>query len=149
MAASVNEIITGEYDYKGDAVIYCDTDSVVFDTIIKTYIGNSYKDITIEDLFYSGNIFWKDGDKEYSRNDDVKVIHYDNGKLKYDNYNYVYRHKVSKRKFKITDINGKSVTVTEDHSIMVLENDKLVEKKPVDLKKGDKIISLQNYKGVC
>lgn len=30
MAATVNEIITGVYDYKGDAVIYCDTDSSYF-----------------------------------------------------------------------------------------------------------------------
>lgn len=30
MAATVNEIITGVYDYKGDAIIYCDTDSSYF-----------------------------------------------------------------------------------------------------------------------
>jgi DNA polymerase elongation subunit (family B) len=28
MAAQANEIITGEYNYKGDAIIYGDTDSV-------------------------------------------------------------------------------------------------------------------------
>lgn len=143
MSAQVNEFIAEKYDHNGDAVIYGDTDSVAFDSIISICNNTYKKDITIEDLFYKGDICWKEGDKEYSRNDDIKVINYDNGNLKYNNYNYVYRHKVSKRKFKITDINGKSVTVTEDHSIMVLEDDNLVEKKPVDLKNGDKIICLK------
>lgn len=142
MAASVNEVITGTYDYKGDTVIYCDTDSVVFDSIIKIHYEKTQKDITIEELFHRGEIYWQDGDKEYSRNDKIKVINYNNGNLRYENYNYVYRHKVSKKKYKITDNEGNTVTVTSDHSIMVLENDKLVEKKPTELKKGDKIISL-------
>jgi DNA polymerase elongation subunit (family B) len=47
MAAKVNEIIAGEYDYKGDAVIYADTDSAYFSAypILK-------KDI------HAGNIKW-------------------------------------------------------------------------------------------
>lgn len=42
MAAQVNELITGEYDYKGDAVIYCDTDSSYFSAypILKEQIEN-------------------------------------------------------------------------------------------------------------
>jgi DNA polymerase elongation subunit (family B) len=30
MAAQINEIVTGKYDYRGDAVYYCDTDSCYF-----------------------------------------------------------------------------------------------------------------------
>lgn len=143
MAAQVNELIAGEYNHTGDAVIYCDTDSLIFDSIIKTYINGKQSDITIEDLFHKGTIFWKDGEKEYSRNDNIQVIKYDNGTLNYDNYNYVYRHKVSKKKYKITDSEGNSVTVTNDHSIMVLDDGVLIEKNPSELVKGDKIIS--NY----
>lgn len=143
MAAQVNELIAGEYDYKGDAVIYCDTDSIAFDSIIKTYVNGKQQDITVEELFNKGDIFWKEGKKEYSRNDDIRVVKYEDGELKYDNYNYVYRHRVSKKKYKITDSEGNSVTVTNDHSIMVLDDGVLIEKKPSELVKGDKIISLK------
>ena len=63
--------------------------------------------------------------------------------VNYQNYNYVYRHKVSKKKFKVTTTNGKSVIVTEDHSVMVITSDgELISKKPNELIEGDKIISL-------
>jgi intein/homing endonuclease len=57
-------------------------------------------------------------------------------------YNYVYRHKVSKARYKITTVNGKEVVVTEDHSVMVLVNGKLVEKKPIDIHEGDVVITV-------
>ena len=44
--------------------------------------------------------------------------------------------------YRIKAKKGKFVEVTEDHSVMVLENGKLVEKKPIELKKSDKIISI-------
>ena len=47
MAATVNEIFTGVYDYKGDTIIYCDTDSSYFSAY------SVYKD-KIE----SGEIMW-------------------------------------------------------------------------------------------
>lgn len=42
MAAQVNQLIAGEYDYKGDAVIYCDTDSSYFSAypLLKEQIDN-------------------------------------------------------------------------------------------------------------
>ena len=47
MASHVNETITGEYDHKGDAVIYGDTDSVYF---------SAYK--TLKEDINAGNIPW-------------------------------------------------------------------------------------------
>jgi intein/homing endonuclease len=100
--------------------------------------------MNIEDLFNSGNIFWKDGDKEYSRNDKLQVAHYSPNEqsVDFENYNYIYRHKVSKRRFRITTASGKTVDVTEDHSIMVLSDGMLVERKPTDLKVGDQVITI-------
>ena len=138
MAAETNKNITGEYDYLGKCVIYNDTDSVARDSVIRTSIG----DISIESLFLAGGLFWMEGGKEYSRNSEIQVAHYANGGLDYVNYNYVYRHKVTKKRFRIKTANGKSVIVTEDHSVMVQEGDKLVEKKPVELSVGDVIISV-------
>lgn len=142
MDAYTNECITGEYDHVGDAIIYGDTDSVAGDSLIKIKINDVDREVTIEELFLMGSNYWNNSSKEYSSNDKIKLLHFDKTNLKYVNYNYVYRHKVSKKRFKIKTHNGKSVTVTEDHSIMVLDGTNLTEKKPTDLKKGDKVITI-------
>jgi DNA polymerase elongation subunit (family B) len=140
MNAKVNEIITGEYDYVGKAIIYSDTDSVASNSVIKTTAG----DMTIERLFHAGSEFWNDGLKEYSCNPDIKIAHYSkDGKLGNVGYNYVYRHKVSKRRYKVTTSNRKEVIVTEDHSLMIMQSDgTLIEKKPADLVNGDIVITI-------
>jgi DNA polymerase elongation subunit (family B) len=143
MHSHVNECITGIYDHNGDAIIYGDTDSVAAESTINTTIG----EMSVERLFHCGTQFWKDGDKEYSANNDIKIAHIppDLGILSHStwvNYNYVYRHKVSKKRFKIKTANGKEVIVTEDHSVMVRVDGKLIEKKPTELTKGDVVISL-------
>lgn len=140
MGSKINEIIDGDYNYKGRSVIYGDTDSIAQDSIIRTNIG----DKSVEDMFLNGTIFWQEGDKEYSRNDDIKVMSYsqETNTAQLSKYDYVYRHKVKKKKFKITTSGGKSVVVTEDHSVMVLLDGVLIEKKPIDLTKDDIIIAL-------
>jgi DNA polymerase elongation subunit (family B) len=145
MISKVNEIITGKYDHLGESCIYSDTDSCESGSIIRTNIGS----LTIEELFNQGKITWFDGEKEYSRDDTIKVMHcnVDEDQLQFVNYNYVYRHKVSKRRFKISTANGKSVTVTEDHSIMVKTDTGYIEKKPSDLKPGDVVMTINNYQG--
>ena len=55
--------------------------------------------------------------------------------------NYVYRHEVEKEMFEITDCNGNSVVVTEDHSVMVRRNGTIVEVKPKDILDSDLIIT--------
>lgn len=132
MTAKTNEFIDGVYDHEGRSVIAGDTDSVASDSLIRTVNGN----MTIEELFYAGTEFWNIDDREFSKNPDIKIVHYsDDGTSKYQ---YVYRHKVRKKKYRITTDSGKSVVVTEDHSIMVKSVDgELVEKKPVDMNSSD------------
>jgi intein/homing endonuclease len=143
MAAKVNEIITGEYDHTGKAIVYGDTDSVAADSVICTQFNDRTIKQTIEELFLKGNLFWKEGDKEYSCNNNIQVAHCGkDGKLDYVKYNYVYRHKVSKGRYRIKTANGKEVIVTEDHSVMVLQGEDLVEKKPAELIPGDKVITI-------
>jgi DNA polymerase elongation subunit (family B) len=139
MTAQVNEIVCGEYNYLGKSILYNDTDSLESGSIIRTTSG----DLTIEELFNRGNLKWNSGDKEYSRDDDIQVIHCDGtDRLSYTNYNYVYRHKVSKRRFKIMTANGKTVTVTEDHSVMIKTDAGYIEKKPMDIKPGDIVMTI-------
>jgi len=140
MAGKINETIAGDYNHTGVSIIYGDTDSVDAESIIRTNLG----DKTVEDLFLSGSLFWQEGNKEYSRNDAVQVVSYlpEENKTTLSKYNYVYRHKVRKKKYRITTSSGKSVIVTEDHSVMVLIDGQLVEKKPTQLTKNDKVITL-------
>lgn len=144
MISKTNELLGGDYDHEGPSIVYGDTDSVAADSKIRTIQGDS----TIEELFLKGNVFWKEGDKEYSRNDDILIAHSGNtpaDKASFVKYNYVYRHKVkNKPRFRIKTQNGKEVTVTDDHSIMVLDKSgNLVEKKPSEIIKGDKVITLK------
>ena len=142
MGAETNKLLTGQYDHEGKTIIYGDTDSVSADSNVYIKCNNNEMSIAIKDLFMGGNVKWNDDDKEYSRNDTIKVLHSDRKNLDYVNYNYVYRHKVSKPKYKIKTANGKHVVVTGDHSIMILEGEDLIEKKPEELQKGDKVISV-------
>jgi len=144
MTQEINSILDNDKNHLGRSVIYNDTDSVAKESTIKVNRKDSIVDMNIEDLFNSGNIFWKNGDKEYSKNDKLQVAHYSthDQSVGFENYNYVYRHKVSKRRFRITTASGKTVDVTEDHSIMVLSDGILVERKPTDLKIGDQVITI-------
>lgn len=140
MNAKINENITGVYDYRGDAIVYADTDSVAKESIIRTNIG----DISIESLFNECEMKFSIGDKEYAKSDRFQVVGFDskNNKATFSSINYVYRHKVKKSRYKITDASGKTVIVTEDHSIMVERNKTLVEVKPSNLVTGDVVISI-------
>lgn len=142
MAAKANELLAGEYDETGRAVIYGDTDSCIGSTQIETSLGT----IRIEDLYdqclnHSGYV---EDDKEYAQDPDIMVMSYD--KTRDEPYmghiDYVYRHRVNKDLYEIEDEFGNVVTVTEDHSIMVERNSELIEVKPVDIDPEDVIISI-------
>jgi intein/homing endonuclease len=120
--------------------IYSDTDSVVGSSIIEVN-GNKIK---IEDYFNSvqGNFIKKDDFNE----DYVKVCKGDytpsvtnDLTIKQGEIKYVMKHKVKKRMFKIK-VRDKEVIVTEDHSIMVVRENKLISVKATEIIKGDEII---------
>lgn len=98
-----------------------DTDSVVGDTLI--YVNG--KKIKISDYYDSTR-------NQYIRKDDfnknfVKIANEGDTSLSINEQgiveekpiSYVMKHTVKKQMFKITDNNGNSVIVTEDHSIIV------------------------------
>jgi intein/homing endonuclease len=63
--------------------------------------------------------------------------------VKYGNIQYIEKHRVKKKQYKIKTKNGGSVKVTEDHSLMIMNNNgDLVEKTPKNIKSGDKIVKL-------
>jgi len=117
-----------------------DTDSCEGSTIIKTENG----DIKIEDLYKQingkliiddklNNNFIKEcnNKKAYGVNDEKEIV--------LEDINYIMKHKVKKRMYKIK-VKNKEVIVTADHSIIVLRNEKLIGVKPGEIQKTDKVL---------
>jgi len=120
-----------------DYVVYGDTDSVAGKSIIVTDQG----DIPISDL-WNISIEKSHDKKDYGLLPGIKALTFGNKSPVFKNINYIMRHKTSKKMFLIRyrDI---MVEVTEDHSIMVERNGFLLEVKPGDIIKKDKIIILE------
>ena len=118
--------------------MYGDTDSCVGDTNISTDKGL----IKIEDIYdlFDNEIEYRRG-KFIKRVEGIRALSYNTSTntLEYKDVKYVMKHKVRKRMFKIK-CNGSEIIVTNDHSIMVKRNDKVIDVKPSEIKKTDKII---------
>lgn len=122
-------------------VIYGDTDSAVSTTILRI---NS-EEITIGELFDSTDspITVTPSGAEVKRVEGKYSLTYTpEGGVQYQPVEYVMRHKVQKRMYRITS-GDKSVEVTCDHSLKVMRNGELIDVKPSELQKGDKIVRVQ------
>ena len=137
MMSNINECVTGEYQHDGASIVY--GDSVTGDSIIRTSDG----DITIEDLYNQSREHSRVGEKEYGVWNDATVLGFNSDTMTPvgAKINCVMRHKTKKKLYRITTSNGKQVTVTEDHSVMVDRDGFLVEVKPVDIQETDLIIT--------
>jgi len=120
MNAKINEILTGEYDHEGKAILYGDTDSVTEDTKIITNVG----EIDIKDLFDLCEKKYFSKNKEYARSDFLKVASFDkkNCFMIETEFDYIYRHYVDKEIYQIKLLSGNTVKVTEDHSLVYWNN---------------------------
>jgi DNA polymerase elongation subunit (family B) len=138
MDSHVNEAITGKYDHVGEAVIY--GDSVTEDTKIKTDSG----EITIKELFNQCQDHSIIEGKEYATQSFAKVVGFNifEDSPVMSEISYVMRHKTKKKIYEVTLSNGKSIKVTEDHSVMVDRDGFLLEVKPTEILDDDLIICL-------
>lgn len=125
-------------------ITYGDTDSCIESTLINTDKGN----IKISDIYSSKNskeIEYKPG-KFFKEVNGIKALSVSKDfKPEYKSVKYVMKHKVEKRLFKIK-CNGREVVITNDHSIMVKRDGKLIEVKPFEIKKTDKLILVKESK---
>ena len=139
MQGKINEIITGNYDYMGESIIY--GDSVTGDTKILTDDG----EITISQMFNQCLEKSIVNEKEYGLWPQHRVLGFnayeDNAVISVPSH--VMRHKTKKKIYEIELENGKLVKVTEDHSIMVDRDGFLLEVKPTEIKETDQIICLK------
>lgn len=119
--------------------IYSDTDSCVGDTLISTSLGK----IKIEDLFERSGEIIKNENGSFVKRLNEKIFAKSmnsNFEIQGKKIIYVMKHKVNKRMFKIT-VNDKSVIITEDHSVMIHRNDKLIAVKTNEILKTDELIA--------
>lgn len=125
-----------------DYRVYSDTDSVTGDTII--YVNNNKMKI---DDFYNSSI----GIEEQLPNGKyvkrvlsqykTKTTNNECSSVFDTNIQYVMKHKTQKKLYKLT-VNGKSVVVTEDHSLIVRRNNVLTTCTVTTIQKGDEFVSI-------
>jgi hypothetical protein len=127
---------------KEETSIYADTDSIFFQSIVNTDIG----EFTIED-WYNQNIKNGSAGETIKGHESVltndKILNYsDDGYLYYAPVKRIIRHKVSKPKWKLKTKSGKEVIVTNDHSMIVFRDGIKIEVKPSEILKTDKVLSI-------
>lgn len=136
MACTINEIVTGKYDYTGGAVIY--GDSVTGDSVLDVIINGEQQFITIEELYemYINNQYVDKINKEYVTLTDVKVKTFDkqSSVVYYDDAKNVMKHKNNKPKFQIHTENN-SCKVTSDHSVVAEVDGIISEYTPTEIQK--------------
>ena len=126
-----------------DNVLYVDTDSIGGESLIHTDLCG---DITVKDLY---NKYIESEISDISKRGfvfpSIKSTFYNqlSKTIEFGDIRYIEKHKVCKKFYKIKCSNGKEVRVTEDHSVMVLQDDgTVIEKKPIELSPIDKIITI-------
>lgn len=120
------------------SAVISDTDSVTGDTLVETDL---YGNIRIDELEKKADRVELKGGKEFYFFDDtpIKITNYIDGKTVFDGVEFLYGHAVDKDVYEIELSDGKIIRVTEDHSIMVLDEngEPTIEKKPFELTESD------------
>lgn len=130
-----------------DYVIYCDTDSVAGESIVRS---NLYGNISLENLFIKltsekGNECVTDiAGRNFIFPSKLKLPFYDDttDQIKNGSVDYIEKHIVEKELFEIITEQGRSIIVTDDHSLIVDRNGNLTEIKANDLKENDVLICI-------
>lgn len=145
----INKYFKEKYASASDVTCYGDTDSFFSKTIIRTNAGL----FMIEDLF---NMMYAAHQKDFViTNKGNEIIPFtniqvatvdsnmNNNDVKFKSPGFIIRHKVTKKKYRIK-YHEKEVIVTEDHSCMVLRDNKLIKIKPAEINsQTDKLIIIE------
>lgn len=130
------------YCCTNDFIIYGDTDSVAGDTIVDTDV---FGKTTIAELFDKLPNKYHVSGKEYAYKADLFSPCVDDFNVVMKQVRAVYRHKVSKSKWRLTASTGVVVDMTEDHSAMVIRDGSLIELKPINIRQSDKLMVLTSF----
>jgi len=138
VAADDDDFFENPETQKLRSAVISDTDSVTGDSIVRTNIlGN----LRIDDLIKQASRVETKDKKEFYffDNKPLSVANYIDNEIKLDEVEFIYAHNCEKDIYEIELEDGKTIKVTEDHSIMVCnsEGEPVIEKKPYELTKDD------------
>ena len=126
-----------------DVVVAVETDSVIGTTEISMPSGNE----TIENLWNKSTERWNRGESLYGKLDNTVVYTVnENKEIEEKSIKHIMKHTVNKRLFEIIDENGDSVTITEDHSLIVYRSGKIISIKPTQIIENDQLIKITKNK---
>ena len=135
------ELFKDPFRQKLRRAIVSDTDSVTPDMIVDTDIGKirfdeleKYADIVLEDEL---------NNKKYYVFKKLKLKNLIDGKIEYDDVEFIYEHENVKDIYEIELENGKQIRVTEDHSLVVLRDGNIIKIKPDELLETDEFIVVE------
>jgi hypothetical protein len=129
-----------DYFKHNDPIVYNDTDSFLGDTSINTLDGI----LRVEDMWNSNTsdvIISEHGHEMKLCDISVHTYDKDTNVDRFMQTKRLFRHKVNKRLFKIKSANGKEVTITEDHGLMVMRDNNLIRISPLEKIPGDMVIT--------
>lgn len=151
-----------EYYDQDDSLVYGDTDSCFYDNVIKI---QKIKKIEIEIEYEEsepciGDLYNEYNNESYEKQltlhgheminvDNLNVLSFSDKEINRGEVDYLpvkrlIRHKVSKGKYEICCIDGKSTIVTEDHGCVVIRNGELFRIKPNDILLDDLLMVTNN-----
>lgn len=137
VAADDDEFFSDVEAQKLRSAVISDTDSVTGDAFVVT---DRLGTIRLDELVkLSDRIETKDKKEFYFFDTPLKVSNYVNGEHILDDVEFIYSHDCDKQIYEIELEDGKTIRVTEDHSIMVLDEfgDPTIQKKPFELTEFD------------
>src|SRR5574344_282246 len=137
VAADDDDFYLNPETQKLRSAVISDTDSVTGDATVNT---DRFGTVKLEELEYlADKMEVKDGKEFYFFDTPLGVTNYINGKVQFDNVEFLYAHKADKEIYEIELEDGKIIRVTEDHSIMVCNanGEPVIEKKPYELTEDD------------
>ena len=141
LANYIEEKLQGMYPQEKEYIIYGDTDSCIGSTLIETSKGEMcieslYDELTGKIEARGENNFIKHVSEDVYTNSVNKNIELESKRI-----NYVMKHLVNKKMYEISHL-GNTVTVTEDHSVILLRDNKLIEAKPRDILESDQLLRM-------
>jgi len=137
VAADDDDFFENPESQKLRSAVISDTDSVTGDATVNC---DTYGKIRLDALeLKAGRVEKQNGKEYYFFDNPIHITNFINGEVQFDKVEYLYSHKVEKDIYEIELDDGKTIKVTEDHSIMVcdLEGEPIIEKKPFELTNDD------------
>ncbi len=137
VAADDDDFFADPETQKLRAAVISDTDSVTGDCWVVT---DRFGKIRLDELETKADrVETKNGKEFYFFDTPVQVSNYINGEVQLDMMEFLYSHACDKDVYEIELEDGSVIRVTEDHSVMVLDNngEPTIMKKPSELTEDD------------